>query len=212
MTSDNNAASNTLVAFDFDGTITTRDSLKEFVRYAAGTGAFVCAGIRVLPWLAGWALGKKTRGETKARFVQAALGHMHPEALQEAARQFAQMKLPQIVRAEMLGRVREHVKRGHTVLLVSASPSVYLKEWAKVHGVHAVISTELAYDGEHLQAVFATPNCWGPQKVVRLQQWLGKETFRLDYAYGDSRGDKEMLACAEHAWLRGRDTVLPPLR
>jgi phosphatidylglycerophosphatase C len=110
----------------------------------------------------------------------------------------------------MAARVQEHKRRGHRLVLVSASPALYLTVWAARAGFDAVLATELEFRDGRFSGRLASPNCWGPEKVRRLQQWFGDARTQVLYAYGDSRGDREMLALADHAWLRG-DGALPPI-
>ncbi|MBN3820993.1 HAD-IB family phosphatase, partial [Paraburkholderia sp. Se-20369] len=88
--------------------------------------------------------------------------------------------------------------------LVSASPSLYLEKWAKAAGFDAVLATRLAFERGVFAGRLDGENCWGPQKVVRLQAWWGKRPPAQLFAYGDSRGDQEMAARANRAWIRGQ--------
>lgn len=200
----------TCAAFDFDGTITTADSLRDFVLYVVGRGRFSIAVLRALPWLAGLQIGLTDRGTAKAHFLAATLGGMPQSRLEALASAFAADRLPRMVRADMLARIRQHKSLGHRLVLVSASPSVYLKHWAANAGFDAVLATELEFAGDHFAGSLASPNCWGPQKVLRLQQWFDGDRPQTLYAYGDSRGDREMLAFADFAWLRG-SVAMPQL-
>jgi phosphatidylglycerophosphatase C len=199
-----------VAAFDFDGTITTSDSFRAFMLDAAGGARFALAVLRCLPWLAGIAPGWADRGRTKARFLYAALGPVRREALEAAAQRFVDTRLPELLRPEMLARIREHQALGHEVVLVSASPSVYLRKWAPTVGIGTVLSSELAWRDGVYTGRLAGRNCWGPEKVERLRAWWGERQPATLYAYGDSRGDREMAELANHAWIRG-DTALPPL-
>ncbi|HWX00098.1 HAD-IB family hydrolase [Collimonas sp.] len=192
-----------VAAFDFDGTITSTDSLRDFVRYAVGRGRFAAGVIRASPWLLGLLAGACDRGTAKAHFLAATIDGMEQVRLEELARDFAVYRLPAMVRPEMLARIAEHKRLGHRLVLVSASPSLYLKHWAASAGFDVVLATELAFRDERFSGTLASPNCWGPQKVQRLQSWFGNDPPHTLYAYGDSRGDREMLALADHAWLRG---------
>ncbi len=107
-------------------------------------------------------------------------------------------------------RVQEHRRRGHHLVLVSASPDLYLLPWATYAGFDAVLATELEFVDERCTGRLATPNCWGKEKARRLQEWLSNRQPSLLYAYGDSRGDREMLAMADRRWKRG-DGALPAL-
>lgn len=195
--------SKTVAAFDFDGTITTSDSLRDFVRFAVGSPRYVLGFARTIPWLVGMALGRCDRGAAKARFLAATLGGMREEELRRAAKRYVETRLPVLIRPEMLARLREHQRRSHTTVLVSASPSIYLEPWASNAGFDGVLSTELEFADGRFTGRLASPNCRGPEKVRRLQQWLGGGHRQIRYAYGDSAGDREMLELADIGWLRG---------
>ncbi|MCG5075545.1 HAD family hydrolase [Paraburkholderia tagetis] len=199
-----------VAAFDFDGTITTSDSFRAFMLDAAGGARFSLAVLRCLPWLAGIAPGWAERGRTKARFLYAALGPVRRAALEAAAQRFVDTRLPGLLRPEMLARIREHQALGHEVVLVSASPSVYLRMWAPSVGIGTVLSSELEWRDGVYTGRLAGRNCWGPEKVARLRAWWGQHAPATLYAYGDSRGDREMAELANHAWIRG-ESALPPL-
>lgn len=193
-----------VAAFDFDGTITTSDSLRDFVRCLVGRRRFALGVLRSAPWLAGLSIGVGDRGAVKARFLAATIGGWQRRELEAAAQRYATQRLPALIRPEMVARIEAHRQRGHRLVLVSASPALYLKIWAEREGFDAVLATELEFHADRFTGRLASKNCWGPEKVRRLQQWSGSDRPRLQYAYGDSRGDLEMLALADHAWLRGR--------
>jgi len=195
---------NVVAAFDFDGTITTSDSLRDFVRDTVGTARMIRGALYAAPWLAGMLLGLCERGATKARFLAATIGGKTRRELEAAAQQYATGRLLELIRPEMVARIQEHKRRGHQLVLVSASPALYLNIWAENAGFDAVVATGLEFRDERFSGRLATPNCWGPEKVRRLQQWFGGHRPRVLFAYGDSRGDTEMLALADHGWLRGR--------
>ncbi len=193
-----------VAAFDFDGTITTTDSFRHFVQQAVGLRRFACAGLRALPWILAMKAGRISRGAAKAKFAWFAFGPIAATELDALATRFVATELPRLVRPEMLARVREHQARGHTVLLVSASPSLYLEKWAATAGFDAVLATRLGFEQGRFTGRLDGENCWGPQKVVRLAAWWGSEPPVKLYAYGDSRGDKEMAERADWSWIRGQ--------
>lgn len=192
-----------IAAFDFDGTITTSDSLRDFVRYTVGPMRLIIGALCASPWLAGMVVGACERGKAKEHFLAATLGNMTQRELENAGHRYAMKRLHTLIRPEMVTRVREHRRHGHELVLISASPTLYLETWARSVGFNAVLATDLEFGDGRFLGRLASPNCWGPEKVRRLRQWLGGDQPQVLYAYGDSRGDREMLALADRAWLRG---------
>ena len=81
-------------------------------------------------------------------------------------------------------------------MLVSASPELYVTPIGRRLGFDTVLATrlEVGADGR-LTGRLQGANCRGPEKVMRLREWRG-EGLSIDYAYGDSAGDREMLDLA----------------
>jgi phosphatidylglycerophosphatase C len=198
-----------VAAFDFDGTITSSDSLRDFVVFTVGRARCAAGLVRAAPWFLGALARVCGRGLAKAHFLAATLGGMTRPELESAAQAYAEQRLPALVRPEMLARVQEHGHLGHRLVLVSASPTLYLKYWSARAGFDALLATELEFRDDTFSGRLAGLNCWGPEKVRRLRQWFGDQPPCRLYAYGDSRGDREMLALADHPWLRGQGAPAP---
>lgn len=199
-----------VAAFDFDGTITTSDSLRDYLRHTVGTARLISAAIRTSPWLFGALTGLCDRGDAKARLLAVTLRGMTHRELETAARRYATERLPKLIRPEMVERIREHRVRNDRLVLVSASLSLYLEFWAKSMGFDAVLATDIEFRDGRFSGRLASRNCRGPEKVRRLREWFGRTPPYPFYAYGDSPGDAQMLALADYAWLRGH-TVLPAI-
>ena len=63
-------------------------------------------------------------------------------------------------------------------------------------------------DGGRCRGTLDAPNCRGPEKVNRLLARFGAKPDVL-YAYGDSSGDRDLLALADHPQLVRRGEPLP---
>jgi phosphatidylglycerophosphatase C len=110
-----------------------------------------------------------------------------------------------------VSRARDHLERGHGVVVVSASPSIYLEPLAERLGFDAVLATRLEVDGSgRITGRMLGGNCRGPEKVARLEGWLAGRAPRV-YAYGNSSGDRELLARADVGVMVRPRTTLPPL-
>jgi HAD superfamily hydrolase (TIGR01490 family) len=189
-----------LAAFDLDGTLTRRDTLMPFLERAIGRQKTYRALLASsLPLARAAALGGPHRDRAKAVLLQRVFGGLPLAALTEAAESYADHVVATALRPDIRARVDWHRAEGHQLVLVSASPELYVAPIGQRLGFDAVLSTRLEVDAEgRLTGRLSGMNCRGPEKVVRLKEWRG-EDLAVAYAYGDSSGDREMLALAETA-------------
>ena len=115
-------------------------------------------------------------------------------------------RLPAQFRPEMVERIRWHQEEGHEVVIVSASLRAYLDPVVEHLGLDGVCAVELEVgDDGRLTGRMIGPNCRGAEKVRRLTDWLGGESPGRLWAYGNSSGDRELLAAAhEPIWVGRR--------
>jgi len=195
-----------VAAFDFDGTLTRRDSLLPFLWRVVGPAEFVWNAVAVLPTLLCYALGWMENGPAKEHVLGQFLGEGSVDEIRPIAEQFAKEGLPELLDPAAVRRLREHREQGHTTVLISASPELYLRPLAEEAGFDHVIGTRLETANDRFTGRFATPNCYGPEKVRRLEA----EGPALDgatlYAYGNSRGDRGLLERADRGFYRSFDT------
>jgi phosphatidylglycerophosphatase C len=192
-----------VAAFDFDGTLTRRDTLFPFLLHVAGPVKFSFKLMLLLSTLTGYALGLIRNDIAKIKVLRCFLANMEMTTLQQYALQFATQKLPALLRSEAMQRLEWHRQQGHRCVVVSASLELYLHPWASKAGFDDIIGSHLAVlDDGHTSGELLGENCFGPEKMRRLQALLGpREDYTL-YAYGDSRGDKELLSAADFPFYR----------
>ncbi len=189
-----------IAAFDFDGTLLDGDCLlilHSLVRSPLGR---LKDGMRLLPALLLWKCGLRSTAWFKQAVLQRILTPaMHGRTIQ---RRQALLKthlanaLWQRLRPEALARLEWHRQQGHRVVIVSASPRCLLQPVAERLGVE-LIATETTdpCDGTPIQ--LTSPNCKGAEKLRRLHTWLQEPLSSNElHAYGDSRGDRELLQSA----------------
>lgn len=197
-----------VAAFDFDGTLTRRDTLGPFLLRHLGWFGFARALLLSSPWLLAYVLRLMSNHRAKARLLQVGLAGAACEDVERDAQDFIRRDLPGQWQAWGLQQLVQHQHQGHRCVIVSASPGIYLHAVGKSLGVDAVLCTEMEVIDGRYTGRMATPNCHGEQKVVRLRAWLaatlGHEIQPVLHAYGDTRGDKPMLHLARHAWYRGQ--------
>lgn len=190
-----------IVAFDFDGTLTVRDSFKAFLRWRAGPVRYALGLARLAPGALAY-LVHRDRGRIKAQAVAEFLKGIPKSQLEAEAKAFADAVAPRFLRPDALSKWRLWRAEGAQLVIVTASPREVVAPFAQALDADRLIATELAFDSEQrVTGRFASPNCRGPEKVTRLEAAFGPG-LRLRAAYGDTSGDHEMLAIAEERGLR----------
>ena len=200
----------TVVALDLDGTLTRSDTLLPFLRQACGRRRTALALLAQSFLIVRSMTGTASRHEAKERLLARLLRGRAVSDLEEAAVVFADAVMANGMRPEMLERIEHHRRQAHELVIVSASPELYVERLGRRLGVDAVIGTRLEVEENGcLTGRLQGLNCRGPEKVVRLRAWLGEDAT-LAWAYGNSRGDRELLALARHGIRVGRRGALPP--
>lgn len=190
-----------IAAFDFDGTITSRDTILPFLRAVVGPARLARSAPLALPVLCARGSGLLGATPTKEWLFRIYVRGLPLEEMRDAARRFASDRLPHLIRAEARARWRWHRDRGDRCIVVTASPELYVAPWAASEGLEA-IGTRLAVDASgRLTGRYDGRCCDGAEKARRLREAIGPEHGDL-YAYGDSRGDRPLLAMARHAYWR----------
>ena len=190
-----------IVAFDFDGTMTVRDSYTAFLKWRTPPLAWALGGLRLIP--AGVAyLFHRDRGRIKEDATRVFLGGVTRERLEADARAFAEATSRSLLRPDAVIAWKRWRNERVRLIIVTASPEVVVAPFGRGLGADEVLGTHLAYDAsDRITGRFVGPNNRGPEKVVTLNARYG-EGVRLRAAYGDTDGDTEMLAIAEEPYYR----------
>ena len=185
-----------VAAFDFDGTLVPGDSLPRFLARVLGRRTFAQALLLAGPaMVSGYRRGG--RDGSKAAMLERTLTGLASGYVAEVGTVFG-TALADRIRPAMVKRMAWHDRQGHRRVLVSASLAVYLEPFGRLTGFHDVIATRLATDGDgHLTGRLDGPNVRAHQKALQLTELLGPQPREM-WAYGDSAGDREMLAMADH--------------
>jgi HAD superfamily hydrolase (TIGR01490 family) len=186
-----------LFAFDFDGTLTTRDTLIAFIRYACGTPRFLLGFLLHAPLLVLMKLRLYSNGKAKQRLFSWFFRGMPIETFDALCQSFA-LSHRHLLRPETVRLLQQALSEGSEVLVVSAS----IDNWVQpFFPAVTVLGTQIEVIDGRLSGRFLTPNCYGQEKVRRiLALHPDRSAYRLT-AYGDNRGDRELLAFADEAHL-----------
>jgi len=195
--------SKNLALFDFDGTLTTKDSLGEFIKFAKGDVAYYLGLVKFFPYFIAWKIGFMKNYEAKEKLFQLFFKGMEKKEFEKLANDYANTMIKFIERYDTKLMLLKHIEDGDKVLLVSASMRCWLEPWASKLDIE-VLSTELEFVDDKFSGKFATKNCHGQEKVERIKKHLSLDEYSKIYAYGDSSGDKEMLNLADVKYYKGK--------
>ena len=190
----------TLVLFDFDGTLTFKDSLFDFLLYSNSKYQFWKNMVINLPTLISFKLGYVDNQTAKEKLLASFYKNYTKQDLALLGYEYGKNRIRSTLRTEAVKSLKKHITKGHRIIVISASPEFWLKAWCKSAGIE-LIGTKLEFKQNVFTGKFSGKTCYGQEKVDRLKQLLSAQqlaSYNVIYAYGDSAGDKEMLALANH--------------
>ena len=157
----------TIAAFDFDGTITTKDTLLEFIKFAKGTVSFYSGFLLHAPVLIAFKLKLYPNWKAKQRIFSYFFKGMRYTEFCKKGEEFAGI-IEKMIHPSRLNDIRRHQEDGNTVYVISASIDEWVAPWCKEAGIDHVLGTKIEVDGNGiLTGRFLSPNCYGQEKVNR---------------------------------------------
>lgn len=187
-----------IVACDFDGTLTTRDTFVAFIRDVFGDRKFWWGFLRHTLLLVKMFLGLCLGGEVKERIFAYFFKGMSLDEFDNHCQQFAASH-HSLLRPLGIAAIAQAQQEGAEVVIISAS----IDNWVQPFFPSVkVLGTQVEVRDGMLTGRFLSSNCFGQEKVNRL---LTVYPQRSDYhltAYGDSKGDRELLAFADESYYK----------
>jgi phosphatidylglycerophosphatase C len=192
------AAQSTVAVFDFDGTLSSRDNVLPFLASVVGRTRVALALVRST-----FDVARARRNAVKARLARLLTG-LPADELADDGVSFASDCVARHLRADVVERAEWHRAEGHRLVIASASFATYLEPIGSALKFDAVLATRLAVGADgRLTGALDGANVRRLEKVRRLDAWLAEQRLGTPtiWAYGDSAGDRELLAHADH-WVR----------
>ena len=202
MTTADKAAPVEIIVFDFDGTITTDDTFRLFLRYYAGTLKWSANILLLLPIFIGYGLKIVDRNQAKIHVMRRFFKNAPVARLNARAADFAKEIIPGLIRPQAQACLDSKKSDPESLYICSASITPYLRAWGESQNIHNILATELESDGNHYTGEIKGWNIWGEGKIRRILAEFAPHPVKIMEAYGDSRGDREMLHAAEASFFR----------
>ena len=197
--------------FDFDGTITTKDTLLEFIKFSKGKLPFYLGFALNSPWLVAYRLKLISNQAGKERILTWFYRNMPLSAFQQLCDDFAATQIPALIRHKALLEIQQLQEKDFTVVIVSASPENWIRQWTENMHV-ALLATRLQTKpgkasgpdntNMRLTGKILGHNCHGKEKVRRIRETYPLDEYEEIYAYGDTSGDLPMLAIAGKSFMK----------
>ncbi len=194
-------AASSLVVFDFDGTITFRDSFLEFIRFTHGS------------WLLWWGLfkhsysillyylGRYPNDRLKEKIFAHFYKGLSQEQLETWGKTFANERLLEICRPKALQCLAWHQEQGHRIIVLSASAAIWIGTWCEQRELE-LIATQWEWQAGLCTGRINGSNCWGPEKWRRLCEKIDLADYSHSYGYGDHSADRYFLQHLQETYFR----------
>lgn len=192
-----------LALFDFDGTISDRDTWTPFVRSTARPARRFAAYALLLPVAVVYRLGWLSSSQGRQLTHRVVFWRVDAPTLRRQGREYAADRLNGVLRPEAVARLAWHRSRGDQIVVVSAGLDVYLAPWCEQQQV-SLICTVLEERSGRLTGRLVGGDCTGDEKARRIGANYDLSRYDEVYAYGDSGEDRAMLALAHHKFYRWR--------
>lgn len=192
-----------LAVFDLDGTLTRADTFFPFV-----VGLLLQHPLRwiraaVLPVdILLYLIGRLDRGGLKGAILHTLFAGMPRATVSAWAAQFATSAMRDRMHADGVAALQRHVQAGDQVVVLSASPDLYVPHIGRLLGAHQTICTQIRWDGEALDGRLAGPNRRDHEKARVLQALRAAHPGLPAIAYGNSPPDLiHMQQCEESVYV-----------
>jgi HAD superfamily hydrolase (TIGR01490 family) len=190
----------TIVAFDFDGTITNKDSFLEFIQFTKGTVRFYVGVLLFAPVLVAMKLHLIANWKVKQMVISHFFKGVSLLQFNEWCAQFT-ANIDAMIRPKFAETLQKYKQAGCEICIISASVENWLLPWAQKIGISIVLATKLEIDERQIiTGRLLGKNCYRQEKVNRLLQVFPHRKNYYLIAYGDSSGDKELLAFADKSY------------
>ena len=188
-----NLMNNKLYIFDFDGTISTRDSFISFSYFSFSFYSFIMYWVSVIYFYT-----FRSKSDLKHMFYSN-FKEFNFDDFNRLCEDFNNLKLKKLIKKSFLEYIK-NIETNSEIVIVSASISNYLKIWCKSMNFK-LISTELEVKDDKLTGKFSTPNCNGKEKAIRIKEEYNLTEYHEIHVFGNSKGDLPMLELGTHKYF-----------
>lgn len=190
-----------LALFDFDGTLTRKDTFIELIKFIHGKSRFYTGLLVLLPYLFLFKIKIIPNWKVKEKVLTYFFNGTSADDFGNDCDRFATQKIPHLLRKGAINRINELKAQGANIVVVSASLEDWVQPWCNVMGI-ACIASKPEIEGGKLTGRLSGKNCYGMEKVHRVKESIGLSKYSVIYVFGDSRGDLPMMELATVSYYK----------
>lgn len=191
----------TLALFDFDGTITKKDTLFEMMKFLRGKRSFYFGMAVLSPYLFLYLVKILPNWKAKEKLFTYFFGGMSSVEFASCCEEFAHQSLSSLIRKRALDKIQDFKEKGARIIVVTASAESWVAPWCRQLNLEC-IGTRLEIKKGRLTGKIDGRNCNGDEKVNRIKSVVNLSNYDEIIAYGDSKNDLPMLQLATQPYYR----------
>ena len=187
--------------FDFDGTITTKDSLLEIIKFLKGRTAYYTGILLNMHWFVACQVNLISASLLKEKILSYFFSGLPEKVFQEQCDLFAERLSPGFIRKGAIAEMDRLRKEGFEMVIVSASAENWIRNFAKRLSLE-LVATKLEVKNGLITGKIEGKNCSGGQKVIRIKERWDLTGYEEIYVYGNTPADKPMMALATQSFYQ----------
>ena len=181
--------------FDFDGTLISGYSASAFLREQLRRGhVSPTEFVELLAAMASFGLGNIGFSGFMVAATQFLRG-IREESYENFGEELFESHIARLIYPESRALVQAHLKKGHTVAIISSATPYQIRPAARELGIEHVLCSELEVEDGVFTGAVIHPTCFGPGKVAAAETLSELYDADLDrsFFYSDSYDDIELL-------------------
>lgn len=186
-----------IAVFDFDGTISSKDSFLEFIKFSRGRLLLYRCILINGPFILLFYLKLYSNQKLKEKFFSYCFKGISSKEIYEKGRLFSRDIIPKICYNDALKIIDWHKRQGHEIFILTASSEIWLGEWCRKNGLE-LICTNFEFRKGKFTGKINGKNCHGVEKYIRIEKLLKNYNFEESYAYGDSDSDLHFISLVKY--------------
>lgn len=192
----------TLVIFDFDGTITTKDTMLHLAKQHYGLVRFCFGILKILPQIILYKVGIIPNLRAKEAFLTHFYGGMKYDEFVDLCTRYSLRDIDFIIKKPAAEKIKSYQEAGHKMIIVTASVLEWVEPWALKNGFCKVIASRIEVKDGKLTGKILGKNCYADEKVSRFVAEYGSFENYHTICFGDSKGDAEILKISNEAYYK----------